>query len=307
MNQYLPARWQAWTVKKQIGKGAYGSVYLVEKDHIASVIKIIRVPEDDVAYDQLLQEYYSREALEAYLESLTRKMKKEIEIMLELQDHPNIVQIMDYEEDYEHLKSLCYEEDLEHTLYTELAHIGDKYYCEILHYEVTAPYPDPASYVDLRRMEYTIQARQDGFYLVMEDDEIVRAQLDTFPQGYQSAQNADRNTELYPLAYHWADENLILEDAVIFDTAMLWQNEDRSLDLQIFISNGTEQERIINDMDYQVTDQQLGEVASGKCTDEYRVAAGETIHYEIHIPAGQVETGWKEWNQVDVEFSPNID
>ena len=104
----LPESWNSWSIRKMLGEGAFGKVYLAEKrigaDVSASAIKVIRISPDEQNVLSLSLELGSSEAVRKYFEDIAMSYIQEIKTMIALKGHPNIVYIEDYavEEDPDH-------------------------------------------------------------------------------------------------------------------------------------------------------------------------------------------------------------
>ena len=97
---FLPESWKSWQIRKTLGEGSYGTVYLAEKqigsDVSLSAIKIIRIsPEANEALSLSL-ELGNSDLLRKYYEDITLTYIQEIKTMIALKGHPNIVYIEDY-------------------------------------------------------------------------------------------------------------------------------------------------------------------------------------------------------------------
>ena len=84
----LPSGWEEWKLKKLIGKGSFGTVYLAEKaindTVIKSAIKIIHMPPEKEDIEELAYETGSLEAAESYIASAAEQCLSEIQAMYEL-------------------------------------------------------------------------------------------------------------------------------------------------------------------------------------------------------------------------------
>ena len=93
--------WPDWEVVEKIGSGAFATVVRAsrrnriegEKD---SAIKIIRIPNDDSEWNQMLAEGKSAEQAEKYYQNVVDDSLKEIRAMEDLTGNTNIVSIFDY-------------------------------------------------------------------------------------------------------------------------------------------------------------------------------------------------------------------
>lgn len=97
-----------WELKKLLGKGSFGDVWLAEKDMVGiadqSAIKIIRIPHDPEEIDAMHAEGFSDDSIRTELHRNVENAVREIRTMLDLQNHPAIVpyksfDVIQYEED----------------------------------------------------------------------------------------------------------------------------------------------------------------------------------------------------------------
>ena len=95
-NISLPGEWSGWDVTELIGSGAFGTVYIAEKDGEECAIKIIRIPSDDSERAALIIESKNEQTAQLYLKDLVENYNTEIRSMYSLQDNPHIVQIEDH-------------------------------------------------------------------------------------------------------------------------------------------------------------------------------------------------------------------
>lgn len=96
----LPENWRSWKIREILGEGAYGTVYLAEKqigsDVSTSAIKIISISPEKNEELALSLELGSQESVNKYYEDLAQTYIQEIKMMIALKGHPNIVYIEDY-------------------------------------------------------------------------------------------------------------------------------------------------------------------------------------------------------------------
>lgn len=93
--------WSEWTVTEKIGEGSFGQVFKAEKESFGikqeSAIKVIRIPSDEAELDKVKSSFgLDDEELRDYFYPQLDKLKKEIELMMKLDDI-NIVKIHDFE------------------------------------------------------------------------------------------------------------------------------------------------------------------------------------------------------------------
>ena len=93
--------WSEWTVTEKIGEGSFGQVFKAEKESFGirqeSAIKVIRIPSDETELEKVKSSFgLDDEELRDYFYPQLDKLKKEIELMMKLDDI-NIVKIHDFE------------------------------------------------------------------------------------------------------------------------------------------------------------------------------------------------------------------
>ena len=93
--------WSEWTVTQKIGEGSFGQVFKAEKESFGirqeSAIKVIRIPSDETELEKVKSSFgLDDEELRDYFYPQLDKLKKEIELMMKLDDI-NIVKIHDFE------------------------------------------------------------------------------------------------------------------------------------------------------------------------------------------------------------------
>ena len=89
-----------WIITQEIGDGATGVVYQIEKkgynDLIQSALKVVKIPKSQEDIVSLIHTGMDRQAIEDYYEGLVNEILHEIEIMVSLKEHPNIVTYEDH-------------------------------------------------------------------------------------------------------------------------------------------------------------------------------------------------------------------
>lgn len=100
---------EGWKIVKELGQGASGKVFELQKDdfHIVtkSALKIIQVPSSKSAIDSVMSEGMDEQSVTSYFKSFVDEIVREIAIMSELKSHPNIVR-------YEDHQVICHQEDV---------------------------------------------------------------------------------------------------------------------------------------------------------------------------------------------------
>ena len=99
-NITLPENWNDWTLVKQLGRGASGTVYLAERQTgettEKSAIKIVTVSTEDEEKNFLFSFFNRPDAQRVYLLQKLQPYLDEIKIMQTLKNSPHIVQLRDY-------------------------------------------------------------------------------------------------------------------------------------------------------------------------------------------------------------------
>ncbi len=93
--------WPEWIITEKIGEGSFGQVFKAEKESFGikqeSAIKLVRIPSDESELNKVRLSFgLDDEELRDYFYPQLDKLKKEIELMMKLDDN-NIVKIHDFE------------------------------------------------------------------------------------------------------------------------------------------------------------------------------------------------------------------
>ena len=93
--------WPDWKVTEKIGEGSFGQVFKAEKESYGikqeSAIKVVRIPGDEAELEKVKSSFgLDDEELKDYFYPQLDKLKKEIELMMKLDDS-HIVKIYDFE------------------------------------------------------------------------------------------------------------------------------------------------------------------------------------------------------------------
>ncbi len=93
--------WPEWKFVKQIGRGAYGTVYeAMRRDEFnvesRAAIKVISIPQDESELDTLRTEGLDLQASKTYMRKVVDAFVNEINLMITLKGSPNIVSVEDY-------------------------------------------------------------------------------------------------------------------------------------------------------------------------------------------------------------------
>lgn len=90
-----------WIITEEIGSGAAGTVYKIEKNIVSvktvSALKVIRIPSSQAAVKQAYSEGMNDASVTAYFQGFVDEILKEVKLMDEFRDHPNIVGYQDSE------------------------------------------------------------------------------------------------------------------------------------------------------------------------------------------------------------------
>ncbi len=93
--------WPEWEFVKQIGRGAYGTVYeAVRHDEFnvesRAAIKVISIPQDRSELDTLRTEGLDQEASRTYMRKVVDAFIGEVKMMIAFKGAPNILTVEDY-------------------------------------------------------------------------------------------------------------------------------------------------------------------------------------------------------------------
>lgn len=94
--------WGKWYLSKELGRGAYGSVYEAETrdfGNMKSALKIVSIPSSPAEVDSYRAEHIGADekSVSSYFYGIVEDFLKEISIMSQLKGKSNIVSIEDYE------------------------------------------------------------------------------------------------------------------------------------------------------------------------------------------------------------------
>lgn len=89
-----------WIITREIGQGATGRVYEIEKkgygEKIRAALKIIKIPRDPSDIKSVMSEGMTEADVTEYFKEFVDEILKEIKIMVSLKEHPNIVTYEDH-------------------------------------------------------------------------------------------------------------------------------------------------------------------------------------------------------------------
>ena len=84
-----------WEIVREIGHGAYGRVYEIEKTEYGvtarSAMKVIRIPTSEKEVQEAFSEGMDEESVRRYFQGFVDDLVKEIDVMTKLSGHTNIV------------------------------------------------------------------------------------------------------------------------------------------------------------------------------------------------------------------------
>lgn len=122
-----------------------------------------------------------------------------------------------------------------------------------------------------------------------------------YPEGYEAAVNGKRNAvDLYPyLALRFSDQG-VFDGAFYSLINMVWQNEDGSLSLALWLANGKEGTKWCDSIDLQLQDGSKT-VAAVNAPVQQAVESGQSSLVTVNIPAENVKTGTAAWKNLTVQ------
>ncbi|MCR4657789.1 MAG: serine/threonine protein kinase [Lachnospiraceae bacterium] len=99
-NNVISMVWPEWSVRKQLGKGAYGTVYeAVRTDYAVeskAAIKVITIPANEAEIESLRADGLSENDTRSYLNGIVNDFVGEIQLMESFKGVQNIVSVEDY-------------------------------------------------------------------------------------------------------------------------------------------------------------------------------------------------------------------
>lgn len=89
-----------WVITKELGEGATGKVYEIEKNgfgsSIKSALKVIHIPKTKSDIQAVMSEGMDKESVTGYFQEFVDEILHEIEVMVSLKEHPNIITYEDH-------------------------------------------------------------------------------------------------------------------------------------------------------------------------------------------------------------------
>ena len=103
MNYYksLEPFWGCWRITRQIGEGAYGKVFEINREdsgQFSSALKIITIPQSESEWQSLMADGMNEQSATSYYRGLVDDIKSEIVLMSGLRGNSNIVSYEDHAE-----------------------------------------------------------------------------------------------------------------------------------------------------------------------------------------------------------------
>lgn len=113
-----------WTITEELGAGAFGSVYRLEKEgygfKTTSALKVIRVPQSPSEYRSIRDESMDDRSTTSYFRGIVDDILKEIAVLHQLKGHPGIVSYEDHRI-VEHTESVGWDIQIRMELLTPLS------------------------------------------------------------------------------------------------------------------------------------------------------------------------------------------
>ncbi len=98
--EIISQTWPEWTIVRYIGGGGYGSVYEVIRLQSGindrAAIKVVSIPSSEAEIDSVRAYGLDELATKTHFEHTLQSCAKEIQYMLDLEGHPNIVNVRNY-------------------------------------------------------------------------------------------------------------------------------------------------------------------------------------------------------------------
>ena len=99
--------------------------------------------------------------------------------------------------------------------------------------------------------------------------------------------------------YMFTHPELVFNGCLDTKVISAWQNEDGSMDIQFFGTNGTNNTIKYNSVDITITDESLGTICDISSTDYWdSITPGRSKVFTVHVDPSNVLTGTAEWGSV---------
>ncbi|MBR1743630.1 MAG: serine/threonine protein kinase, partial [Lachnospiraceae bacterium] len=96
----MAQKFREWTIKKCIGEGAFGKVFLIEREEFGNVyqaaLKVIEIPKDSGDVKMAVNEGMSKENVTEYFYGMVKRIVDEFTLMSKLKGNSNIVSYEDH-------------------------------------------------------------------------------------------------------------------------------------------------------------------------------------------------------------------
>ncbi len=123
-----------------------------------------------------------------------------------------------------------------------------------------------------------------------------------YPEEVVDAIEDGRNVEACPRCYMWLNSYDLFYDVFEEEPLFLWQNEDGSVDVMIWLGNGEDPQVYIGSGQLLVTDAELGTVLDVVLNVDDVLYSGEVKTMTFHIEPEDVLTGTAGWTDLSYEF-----
>ena len=150
----------------------------------------------------------------------------------------------------------------------------------------------------------------DGNPEKMEAARNILRESEAFPEDYRVVlENGGHNFAMEaPDDYMFFDEKAAYDNLIVYNGKFMWQNEDGSLGFTIWLANGKDQAVYFGDADVTITDLPGGTIYyNSNLPLNTWIQPGENRMLEFKVPAEEVVTGEREWNDVTPTVKLNED
>lgn len=132
--------------------------------------------------------------------------------------------------------------------------------------------------------------------------------VDLYPKGCVQAENEGRNKAFFGVTnYMYVDEAKVYEGCSNNELKYMYQNDDGSVVLGIWLANGTNNNIYYSSGTLTLTDDTLGTVfdlSDLKVDTSVKAMSSRVI--ELTVPASEVITGTQEWGHLHGDFDVNL-